>query len=91
MDTDEELLKTGRAGEGYRLSYRAFGSSVHLRFTPLGFTLAHNGTFKLCPADNDPRYARALIVSKTARFRLSGDRDGDDIHEDASGDALACP
>jgi type IV fimbrial biogenesis protein FimT len=90
-DEGEELLTSGQMERGYQLSYRAFGSFNHLRFTPMGFTLSHNGTFKLCPEDNDPRYARVVIISKTARIRLSKDADGDGIYEDASGKPLVCP
>ena len=91
FDVNEEILTSGRLERDFKLSYRAFGSFNHLRFTPLGFTLSHNGTFKLCPADDDPRYARVVIISKTARVRLSQDKDGDGVYEDASGKPLACP
>ena len=91
LDDDDEVLTTGRVEQDFILSYRAFGSFKHLRFTPMGFTLSHNGTFKLCPADNDPRYARVVIISKTARARLSRDADGDGIYEDAGGRPLTCP
>lgn len=90
-DAGEEVLRYGQVEQDFKLSYRAFGSSDHLRFTPMGFTLSHNGSFKLCPADNDPRYARVLIISKTARTRLSRDSDGDGIYEDAAGRPLTCP
>ena len=91
LDEGEEILTRGQVEWGFKLSYRAFGSFNHLRFTPMGFTLSHNGTFKLCPADDDPRYARVVIISKTARIRLSKDADGDGIYEDASGKPLVCP
>ena len=90
-DEGEELLTGGRMEQGFKVSYRAFGSFNHLRFTPMGFTLSHNGTFKICPADDDPRYARVVIISKTARTRLSRDADGDGIYEDASGKPRVCP
>lgn len=90
-DDGEEALTNGQLEQEFKLSYRAFGSFNHLRFTPMGFTLSHNGTFKLCPADNDPRYARVVIISKIARIRLSRDTDGDGIYEDASGKPLVCP
>ncbi len=90
-DAGEEMLSSGQVEQGFQLSYRAFGSFNHLRYTPMGFTLSHNGTFKLCPADNDPRYARVVIISKTARTRLSRDSDGDGVYEDASGKPLVCP
>ena len=89
-DINEKILRSGQAGNGYQLSFRAFGSTRYLRFTPLGITLAQNGTFKLCPEDNDDRYARAVIISKTARARLAKDADGDGIYEAANGSPLSC-
>jgi hypothetical protein len=53
-------------------------------------TLSQNGTFKLCPADNDAKYARAVVISKTARVRRPKDSDGDGVYDDANGKALVC-
>ncbi len=90
-DAGEPRLTVGRPAAGYRLRLSAFGSSSRMRFSPVGFTLAGNGTFGVCPADGDLRYARAVIVNKSGRVRFSADRDGDGIHEDASGRPLSCP
>ena len=87
----ERLLAVGRPEHGYRLRLAAFGSSSRIRFSPVGFTLAGNGTFRLCPPDGDNRYARAVIVNKAGRPRSSHDNDGDGIHEDAGGKPLTCP
>lgn len=87
----ESPLSRGHLEQGYQLSYRAFGSSNHLRFTPLGFTLSHNGTFKLCPEDKNAKFARAVVISKTARIRVTPDSNDDGFHEDASGNPLTCP
>jgi len=89
-EADERIIRSGHAGNGYQVSFRAFGSNRYLRFTPLGITLSQNGTFKLCPEDNDSRYARAVIISKTARARLAKDSDGDGIYEAANGSPLSC-
>lgn len=89
-DIDEKIIRSGHAGNGYQISFRASSSNRYLRFTPLGITLSQNGTFKLCPADNDSRYARAVIISKTARARLAKDSDGDGIYEAANGSPLSC-
>ena len=52
-----------------QLKYRAFGSSHYVAYRPIGFTKT-NGTFTVCnPAV--PDRARALILSKTGRVRLS--------------------
>ena len=90
LGNGEELLRQGSAGHGFELSYSAFGSTRYLRYSPLGITYEQNGTFKLCPEDDDARFARALIVSKTARVRFAPDRDNDGVREDASGRALGC-
>jgi len=89
-DPDEKIIRSGRPGNGYHISFSAFGSNRYMRFSPLGITLSQNGTFTLCPADKDEHYARAVIVSKTARARLSKDLDGDGIDETASGKPLKC-
>ena len=89
-EVGERIIRSGHAGNGYQVSFRAFGSNRYLRFTPLGLTLSQNGTFKLCPKDNDSRYARAVIISKTARARLAKDSDGDGIYEAANGSPLSC-
>ena len=90
-DEAETVLAVGRPGNGYRLRLAAFGSPNRMRFSPAGFTLAGNGTFRLCPEDGDVHYARAVIVNKAGRARISGDRDGDGVHEDAQGKPLTCP
>jgi|AMFO01.1.fsa_nt_gi Tfp pilus assembly protein FimT len=87
----ETVLAVGRPENGYRLRLAAFGSPNRMRFSPVGFTLAGNGTFRLCPEDGDVRYARAVIVNKAGRARISRDRNGDGVHEDAQGRPLACP
>ncbi|MDT8370865.1 MAG: Tfp pilus assembly protein FimT/FimU [Gammaproteobacteria bacterium] len=89
-DAGETLISSGTIGYGYQLSWTAFGSNNYIRFTPQGLTLSQNGSFKLCPGDGDARYARAVIISKTARVRLPKDTNGDGIYEDAGGSNLIC-
>lgn len=52
-----------------QLDYRAFGSSNYIVYRPEGFTRT-NGTFTFC-VRNNPETARALILMKTGRVRLS--------------------
>ena len=85
---DEELIRTGHAAQNYVLSYSAFGSTNYFRMTPFGYTLSQNGTFKLCPASRNNRYARAVIISKTARTRMAKDADHNGIYEAANGQPL---
>jgi len=88
--TGEILISSGTIGNDYQLSWSAFGSNNYIRFTAQGLTLSQNGTFKLCPSDDDVRFARAVVISKTARVRLPKDTDSDGIYEDVSGNALTC-
>jgi type IV fimbrial biogenesis protein FimT len=89
-DSGETIISSGKIGEGYQLVWTAFGSNNYIRFTSRGLTLSQNGTFKLCPDDSDVRFARAVVISKTARVRLPKDTDNDGIYEDAVGNALIC-
>ena len=67
---DERLvLAQGPLPEGTQLNYRAFGSRHYVAYRPMGFTKT-NGTFTICnPAV--PDRAKALILTKTGRVRLS--------------------
>ncbi len=87
---DELLNIQDTLSHGSQLRWQAFGSNNYFSFAPNGFTHHHNGTFILCPANNDNRYARALIISKSGRVRLSRDTTGDGFHEDSNGDPLQC-
>lgn len=89
-DVGEILISSGAIGNNYQLTWTAFGSNNYIRFTQNGLTLAQNGTFKLCPDDNDVRFARAVVISKTARVRMTKDANGDGIYEDASANNLTC-
>jgi len=89
-DAGEMLISSGTIGNDYQLNWTAFGSNNYIRFTHNGLTLAQNGTFKLCPADNDAKYARAVVISKTARVRIPKDDNGNGVYEDASGNDLSC-
>ncbi len=89
-DVGEPLISSGLIRDDYQLSWSAFGSNNYIRFTSRGLTLSQNGTFKLCPNDGDIRFARAVVISKTARVRLTKDTDGDGIYEDANDNNLTC-
>jgi len=89
-DLGEILISSGTIGNNYQLSWSAFGSNNYIRFTSNSLTLSQNGTFKLCPNDGDIRFARAVVISKTARVRMPQDDDGDGVYDDASGNPLSC-
>ena len=69
-DIDERLLRV-HAGlpAGLSLHYAGFGSNRYLTFRSTGMT-GVNGTFTFCD-DRGARAARAIIISKTGRARLS--------------------
>jgi type IV fimbrial biogenesis protein FimT len=73
-----------------QLRWRASLGRPYLAFTAQGRAVV-NGSFRYCPADNDPRLAVALVVSHTGRVYVPGDSDGDGIGESAAGDRLDCP
>ena len=69
LDESETILGSHRATDKIRIDYRAFGSTNYLVYRPSGATHT-NGTFTFC----DPAYpdsARALIITKSGRPRLS--------------------
>lgn len=78
------------ATKGSRLSWRSFRMKPYLQMTPRGRTNQQNGSFVYCPPDNDPRYARVVIVNKLGHARQSRDRDGDGIAETANGKPVQC-
>ena len=80
LDEAETILGTHSLAEKIQVDYRAFGSRHYLVYRPSGTTRT-NGTFTFC----DPAYpesARALIITKTGRARLS--------NVQADGSALDC-
>jgi type IV fimbrial biogenesis protein FimT len=73
QDADETVLaRYGALPAGQILDYRAFGSRHYLVYRPDGVTRT-NGTFTFCDPDR-PELARALILTKTGRARLSRTR-----------------
>jgi type IV fimbrial biogenesis protein FimT len=58
--------------ENILLNYRAFGSQHYVAFRPTGLTLT-NGTFTFCNTAS-PSRAKALIITKTGRVRVSETR-----------------
>ena len=69
LDEVETVLGAYHLGEKIEVGYLAFGSPHYLVYRPSGTTRT-NGTFTFC----DPAYpesARALIITKSGRARLS--------------------
>ncbi|MCB1692213.1 MAG: GspH/FimT family pseudopilin [Pseudomonadales bacterium] len=76
---------------GATITWRAFQNRQYLQMTRQGFTNYQNGNFTYCPPDNDPRYARQLVVNRQGRTRVSHDVDADGIVENVQGHDLVCP
>jgi type IV fimbrial biogenesis protein FimT len=88
---DRMLAVADAVGSSLKLSWNGFRSDNYVQFSSMGFIHSNNGTFKICPPDNDVRQARAVIINRVGRARVSSDRDNDGIHEDARGKPLVCP
>lgn len=76
---------------GARVYWRSFRNKRYLQFDATGMTNWQNGHFLYCPAGNDPRLARQVILNAQGRARTAPDTDGDGVAEDASGRPLVCP
>ena len=72
------------------ISWNAFRSDNYIQYNSQGFIHSNNGTFKLCPPNNDVHYARAIIINRVGRARVSADSNNDGVHEDSRGRALVC-
>jgi len=90
LDTDEPVIFQFRSTDNdMQIRWRAFGVRSSLQWLPSGMTNHQNGTFEICLND-DPRYARALIITKAGRVRRSKDTNGNGIHENAKGEDIRC-
>jgi type IV fimbrial biogenesis protein FimT len=90
LDAGDRLLAFSRLTDSGAIDWRGSNGRRYVRFRP-GGGVKEFGTFFYCPADNDARHARALVVSATGRPRATRDTDGDGIAEDAYGAPLQCP
>lgn len=71
------------------VTWRSFKVASTLQFLPSGITNHQNGTFTIC-GNNKVEFARAVIITKMGRPRMSKDEDGDGIDEGANGKPLSC-
>lgn len=78
------------AGIEFHINWNAFRSDNYIQYSAEGFIHSNNGTFSLCPPGNDAHYARAIIINRVGRARVSIDSDNDGIHEDGRGRPLSC-
>lgn len=91
-DSSEPLLMTTDAIEGGNTMK---GPSASIEFTESGASNVSNSMsdtvgLVICDKSKDAKLARALLINQQGRVRVSFDSDDDEIHEDASGDALTC-
>jgi type IV fimbrial biogenesis protein FimT len=91
-DSDETLLETVLLEGDARhvLNWRGFRSRNAIQFDAEGFIHNNNGTLLICPRSGNSREARAVIINRMGRARVSSDADHDGIHEDARGRPLRC-
>lgn len=85
-----EIIVAGINDLSSRVRWRAFRNRSALQFEARGYTAWQNGHFIFCPVDQDPRFARQLVLNASGRLYFSRDRDGDGYHEDVRGAPLAC-
>ena len=94
LDAGETLLRLfGPISNGSVISETSGNAPLAITFRGSGFITVANAEFKYCGPSNNVSNARAIIISKTGRARLSIDTtgDADNIHEDGSGTNLTCP
>ena len=80
-ESNEQIVRYQPAfGNDVLIDYRAFGSRHYVTYRPTGWTKT-NGTFHVC-GDAKARFAKAVVLYKTGRVRLS--RGKPDIQPDCS-------
>lgn len=89
-DTDEIVRYTRFHDYEGTVTWRAFQNRQYLQITPLGFTKYQNGNFTFCPPNGDAKFARQLIVNRSARTRFALDKDQDGVRENSRGQPLNC-
>mgnify|MGYP003649905647 CR=1 FL=1 len=67
-------------------------SALHnrLSFSGQGLSGSSAGSFIYCPADKNPKYANALIVSFSGKIRRAEDNNGDGIRESGNAKNIVC-
>lgn len=88
---DELLRHVSFPIEDANLTWHAFQNRQYLQMLGTGYTNYQNGNFVYCPPDNDPRFARQLVINIQGRGRTSKDINHDGYVEDRLGHHLECP
>ncbi len=88
-ENDILLIQFYSEDERSTLNWRAFGHKKSLQWLETGITNHQNGSFEFCYSDK-AKNSRALFITKAGRIRYSKDTNGDEIHENSTGNAIAC-
>lgn len=70
--------------------WRSFRNRQYLQITPLGYTNYQNGNFVYCPASQDIKLARQIVINVQGRARVVHTRAEDGIRIDRYGKPLRC-
>ena len=87
---DETLRLVDLNASQAKLKWRAFRNKRYLEFTPAGMTDYQNGTFTLCPLNDDVSLAKAIILNVAGRPYFGKDSNGNGITEYSNGNDVSC-
>jgi type IV fimbrial biogenesis protein FimT len=91
VDIDDTIIKWFQFPlENGTVKWRSFRNRKYLQITSMGYTNFQNGNFVYCPADEDPRFRRQIVVNMVGRARSVHDNDNDGVIEDRYGNYLRC-
>ena len=91
VDSEDRVIKWFQFPlEGGTVKWRSFRNRNYLQITSMGYTNFQNGNFIYCPADQDPRFRRQIVINMIGRARSVHDVDNDGFVEDSRGRLLRC-
>ena len=88
--SDQVLRAFGPAAKEGEFAWLSFRNRKSLSINGTGLTNWQNGSFRYCPENGDPQFARQAILNAQGRVRYARDTDGDGIREDAQGRPIGC-
>ncbi len=84
-DAEDLLVTTTKASNSTKMT----GPNTDIQFQDTGAS-TQAFTIKICPNNNDAKFARAISVSLQGRVKVSSDSDNVNIHETIEGTKLTC-
>ncbi len=91
VDDEDTIIKWFQYPlDGGTIKWRSFRNRKYLQITSMGYTNFQNGNFVYCPANQDPRFRRQIVINMIGRARSVHDTDNDGIVEDRRGRYLRC-